>query len=130
MKVTGTGAGSGMVDKMNKGHLDRLLDRGNQTYTVPCAPIGPLLRKSGVVQVDLFSLDVEGAELLVLKTMDWDIPVLIWLIEMGHVDDNEIEDLLLQHGYRRALWNIREECTKLNCPMNMVFENIFWSRMK
>ena len=129
VEITGNGAGSGMKENMHHYHLDKLLEQNNQTYTVPCAPLGTLLHQSGVSQVDFLSLDVEGAELLVLQTMDWDIPVLIWLIEMGHSHDDDIINLMWQHGYRPALWNIREECTKQNCPVNLVFENIFWSRL-
>ena len=32
--------------------------------------------------VDYFSLDVEGSELVVLETMDWSIPVRVWVIEL------------------------------------------------
>ena len=129
VEIIGKGAGSGMKEEMMNDHLERLIVKHNQSYTVPCAPLGTLLHKSGISQVDFFSLDVEGAELLVLKTMDWDIPVLIWLIEMGHGDDDDIQDLMWQHGYRPGLWNIRDECTKRHCPLNMVFENMFWSRI-
>lgn len=38
---------------------------------VPCIPLGTLLSKFSIQHVDLFSLDVEGAELSVLKTIDF-----------------------------------------------------------
>lgn len=38
---------------------------------VPCVPLGKLLRRFGIQHVDLFSLDVEGSELSVLKTIDF-----------------------------------------------------------
>ena len=38
---------------------------------MPCAPLGDWLGLLRVGHVDLFSLDVEGAELLVLETLDW-----------------------------------------------------------
>ena len=40
-------------------------------YIVPCASLGGLLGAAGVAHLDFFSLDVEGAELVVLKTIDW-----------------------------------------------------------
>lgn len=38
---------------------------------VPCVPLGKILARFGVRHVDLFSLDVEGAELSVLRTVDF-----------------------------------------------------------
>lgn len=39
--------------------------------TVPCVSLGDTLANFGVRHVDLFSLDVEGAEVSVLKTIDF-----------------------------------------------------------
>eukprot|EP00171_Calliarthron_tuberculosum_P010888 IDg10888t1 len=39
--------------------------------TVPCVTLSSILSRFGVVHVDLFSLDVEGAEGSVLKTLDF-----------------------------------------------------------
>ena len=54
-----------------------------QPITVQCSPIGHMLKQAGVKKLDLWSLDVEGAELETLRGMDWDaIPVHVLLIEM------------------------------------------------
>ena len=37
---------------------------------VPCVSLGSILRSFGLSRVDFFSLDVEGAELEVLRTLD------------------------------------------------------------
>lgn len=37
---------------------------------VPCVSLGSILRTFGLSQIDFFSLDVEGAELEVLRTLD------------------------------------------------------------
>ena len=47
-----------------------------------CTGLGRYLRLVGVDTLDLFSLDVEGGELEVLKTMDWTIPVGVLMIEV------------------------------------------------
>lgn len=54
-----------------------------------------------VEKIDFFSLDVEGAELSVLNTMNWNIPVMVWLIENheGGKDFHRIRDLMKTHGY-------------------------------
>jgi hypothetical protein len=49
---------------------------------VRCTTLKNILRNVGATRIDLFSLDVEGSELKVLQTMDWDIPVHVWLVEM------------------------------------------------
>ena len=40
--------------------------------TVPCAALGELLDRHGIRHVDIFSLDVEGAEIFVLEGLDLD----------------------------------------------------------
>ena len=47
-----------------------------------CTGLGRYLRLVGVDTLDLFSLDVEGGELEVLKTMDWTIRVGLLMIEV------------------------------------------------
>ena len=122
IEIVGSGAMGGMQTHMTEKHIQRI-DR-NKTYVVPCAPLARILHQAGVEQIDFVSLDVEGAELAVLRTMDWDIPVLVWLIEVGHGDDEEIKELMTQHGYELSTWNIRDECEKRHCPNNIVFENL------
>ena len=38
------------------------------TFLVQCMPIASILAAAGITQVDFFALDVEGAEMAVLKT--------------------------------------------------------------
>lgn len=80
--------------------------RGNgrfkHNFTVPCRPIGEMIRGAGLKHVDFFSLDVEGAELIVLQTFDWSVTVGVWVIEAdGHSrhKDAAVKALLLEHGY-------------------------------
>lgn len=63
-------------------------------------PLADILH--GAEKIDFFSLDVEGAELSVLNTMDWNIPVMVWLIENheGGRDFHRTRGLLKRHGYR------------------------------
>lgn len=41
------------------------------SFEVPCRPLSQMLEENGVDRINFFSLDVEGAELEVLKTLDW-----------------------------------------------------------
>lgn len=71
---------------------------------VPCAPLSMLLRSTGVTAIDLFSLDVEGSEIHVLRTMDWSIPVHVWCIEVQAKDSETIGVLMRSKGYTRRMW--------------------------
>ena len=64
-----------MLDEMSANYLKYFGHRMTHNYTVPCRPISAMLELAGVRSIDLFSLDVEGGELLVLQTFDWSIPV-------------------------------------------------------
>lgn len=85
---------------------------GTKTRTqisIPSFPLGPLLRMHGIKYIDLFSLDVEGSELDVLDTMDWNIPVRVWCIEWSKdtsilKHNRTIHELLTRHGYHRTSW--------------------------
>lgn len=55
-----------------------------------------------VKKVDLFILDVEGSELEVLQTFNFDVQVSHWMIEWNHltkVNKNKIIELLSEKGY-------------------------------
>lgn len=56
---------------------------GDEKYLVKSMPISKILEDLNIEKVDLFTIDVEGGELEVLKTFDWNIPVYIVLIEQS-----------------------------------------------
>ena len=67
------------------GHVGRILLPGEQvmenfeSYNVTCYPLFSLLLAMNVSRVDYFSLDVEGWELEVLKTIPFDkIDIKVW----------------------------------------------------
>jgi len=51
------------------------------TRNVCCTRTGNILRSLGLPYVNFFSIDVEGAESIVIDTMDWTIPVELVLVE-------------------------------------------------
>ena len=71
-----------------------------RTVQVNRKPLTDIL--DGVDKIDFFSLDVEGAELSVLQTMKWEVPVMVWLIENheGNADFDAIRDLMKRRGYK------------------------------
>jgi len=126
VNFTGTNAVGGIPDQMTNKHKKHFFSgKRTQTIQVPCRPIGRMLKESGVRAVDFFILDVEGAELMILETMDWSIPVKVFVVEMGRGDkDKQLIDLLQRKGYKKSLWNIRGFCLEgRDCTNNQVFEH-------
>lgn len=68
---------------------------------VECYPLYSLLLAIGQEKnVDFFSLDIEGAELSVLKTIPWDkVRIELVMIEVNHSSKLEINQLMRQAGY-------------------------------
>jgi len=75
--------------------------------SVPSKPLGQILREAKITTIDYFSLDVEGSELAVLETMDWTIPVRVWMIEnrpqFAGISQH-ITKLFEKHGYEPVSW--------------------------
>ena len=93
---------AGGIEQMSMGYKAAWKSRFRHNFTVPCRPIGEMIREAGLKHIDFFSLDVEGAELLVLQTFDWSVTVGVWVIEAdGHSPhkDTAVKALLLEHGY-------------------------------
>lgn len=98
---------AGVVEAMGKKYLSRFSGRMSAIYQTPCRSLGEMLRPVGeptghFASIDLFSLDVEGSELTVLETMDWSLPVRLFLIEMASVSkqqDDRVRQLLASKGY-------------------------------
>ncbi|KAK2152322.1 hypothetical protein LSH36_333g00023 [Paralvinella palmiformis] len=126
VNFTGSSAVGGVVEEMSERHKKHFFSgRKTKTIQVPCRPIGKMLKDAGVVSVDFFVLDVEGAELMVLETMDWSIPVKVFVVEMGRGEkDKQLIELLRSKGYKKSLWNIRGFCLMgHDCANNQVFEH-------
>ena len=69
-----------------------------------CLPLRTLLHMFGITRVDLFSLDVEGAELEVLKTVDFSavrINVIVVEQDGGNPEKEEaVRQLLLANDFK------------------------------
>ena len=87
----------------------RLLDTGNGSEAMNavqdayCFPFLSLMLALNVTHVDYFSLDVEGMELPILKTIPFDlIHISILTVEYVHGDDNGkgYIDFMKSKGYK------------------------------
>ena len=87
-----------MADKFVRNWHHRNLP--SATVAVPCAPLSSLMDDADLPTADLLSLDVEGAEAIVLRTVD---PARFWvvLVEMDGLSaskDEEVHQLLTASG--------------------------------
>lgn len=103
-RATGTTAG---IPELMDGGVRRRFRIGhgpNSTHSVPCAPLGTALAALGMAHVDLLSLDVQGAELLVLNTLRWrEMSIGVLLSEckrLGCTDpqDTQVSKLVVANG--------------------------------
>ena len=91
----------GQVETFKDGNKRRNADK--PVIKVPCRPLSEYLSMSGLKTVDLFSLDVEGGELEVLRTMNWEVPVGLFMIEWNDDDQDKkrkMQTLLESNGYK------------------------------
>jgi FkbM family methyltransferase len=101
--IKGTQKESHRLQWMNSGTAenDWLADQiGSdlQEVLMPTQALGCLLRRSGISEFGLLSLDVEGHELDVLTSHDWDIPVSYMLVEGSRDNDKEVADYIVSKG--------------------------------
>ena len=86
--------------RINSVHVDFRNDKTyNKTVTVQCYSLSDLLNVIGIRKVDYFSLDVEGAELYILGSIDWNnIDIDVFTIETDQHRD-KIMSFMKEHGY-------------------------------
>jgi FkbM family methyltransferase len=117
---------SGDINSMNPTFKSTWHPGDTNTYKVPCKPISSIIADAGVSHIDFFSLDVEGAELKVLETFDWNVTVTLWVVELdgGNKEKDEaVRALLRSHGYEKTETDIRSFCCAgCDCIMNEAFE--------
>jgi len=65
------GAISSIVDLKRQTHLPFVGNNSDSDLEVNCFPLNSVMAALGVSHVDYLSLDVEGAELQILRTVDW-----------------------------------------------------------
>jgi Methyltransferase FkbM domain len=72
---------------MSQQHRMWARDGAEERYRVTCYPLTDLLKAIGVNHVDFFSLDTQGGELKILKTIDFQA-VRIDILTIEVEDDN------------------------------------------
>ena len=87
-------------------------ERITEVRVIQCFPIYSILLASGRINIDFFSLDIEGAELDVLKTIPWTkVNIKVLLVEYAHIKEGKkaLIDYMTSQGYtslpnKRSWW--------------------------
>ena len=73
---------------------------------LPCTPLSTILSEASVSHIDFFSLDVEGAELIVLQTIDFSVVTIgVILVELDgkmQTKDDAVRELLRANDFTYA----------------------------
>ena len=83
-------------------HLEHWHSERSKSILIHTRRLDELLHENNVSVIHLFSLDVEGSEFEVLKTMDWSIPIGVFIIEMLHENEPKnalCRDILKQNNF-------------------------------
>jgi len=94
------GLSSYMTDSFKQSHHTH-----STTFSVKSIPLSTILKKEDVKYIDFLSIDVEGAELVVLETFDFNLPTYVICIELdGHnkEKDEKCRTLLSNQGFALA----------------------------
>ncbi len=107
MDISGYGKGlSGMVDNYDPRHQDRIEqemknpdNRGYELIQVSTIPLSALLEKHGIFHVDFCTIDTEGSELQVLKSIDFDRFQFDVILVENNYDDESVQNFLTGVGF-------------------------------
>lgn len=108
-KFIGDGGTAGMTSMLPKGHRERWSsfwkEEWQHDYEVPCAPLHEILSEENVKKIDFLSVDVSGAEALVIQTLDYQAAnVRVLVVELGHSHvDEQAREVLTTNGFCLAM---------------------------
>lgn len=100
----GDAAVSGISSKLTEAYKKRWKVDSFSSYNVLTVPMHAFLDATNLDYIDFMSVDVQGSELDLLKSMRWDIPIGYICIELeGHHPsfDNECRNILHDQGFER-----------------------------
>lgn len=80
-------AGDGPLRMTGMAGVAKIVKGDDKDYVeVPCHPLSQMLEENGIHRINFFSLDVEGAELDVLETLDWEkVKIDVLMVEADFV---------------------------------------------
>lgn len=109
LDITGWGKGlSGIIRNYDPRHTKRIeletagnpLTASKEVVRVPAATLAAVLRARGLTRIDYCSLDVEGSELDVLRSVDWSAVTIGVITVEDNYGDSELRSFMDDRGYR------------------------------
>ena len=104
VKFAGDAAVSGISSKLTAEYKKRWNVKDFSEYNVLTVPMNAFLKSTNLEYIDFLSIDVQGSELDLLKSMDWQVPIGYMCIELeGHhpSQDNECREILKNQGFKK-----------------------------
>uniref|UniRef100_A0A7R9VGC5 Methyltransferase FkbM domain-containing protein n=1 Tax=Chlamydomonas euryale TaxID=1486919 RepID=A0A7R9VGC5_9CHLO len=122
---------SGIWEFMSEGFKQQWYPNGLPASTIqlPCVPLSRLLHLARITHYNFFSLDVEGAELQVLKSINWQLVSFeVIVVEASNKEGDsakteQVRELLMHHGYKfdkhvhRNDWFIHSSFIPTKCDL-------------
>ncbi|CAM9515849.1 unnamed protein product, partial [Ectocarpus fasciculatus] len=91
----------GVIEFMSEEKQRAMKNNTNRLFEVPCVPLRDILEALSVRHINIFFLDVEGAEMSVLQTIDYDrVTFDVMCVEGGKLREQQYVDFLEPKGYR------------------------------
>lgn len=96
---------SGLFDKYDPRHLERIENEmvtfgGNKEIIyVDCITINDLLKKYTISHIDLLSIDIEGGEEAIIKSINFDNVTIDVIVVENNFNELGIKEYLLDKGY-------------------------------
>ena len=88
-----SGPGSGIVSTHRQGK--NILKRNNAVVRQKCVSVDTQLKRYGVTEIDYLNLDVEGHELEILKSFNWDkVKIKVISVEISSITAKPIQEFL------------------------------------
>lgn len=117
---------SGLVNNYDPRHLERI-DREINQYggskeeiEVKCFNINELLKESNFNRIDFFTIDTEGNEMSILKTINFDaLDIDILLVENNYQTD-EMNQFMQSKGYKRIKKIGHDEVYRKNTYLTLI----------
>ena len=76
------------------------VDNSKGVEMVNCSPLSDMMKLANVTRIDLWSLDVEGFEITVLKGVDFtQVPISVVLIEDFWISNRQLDLLMTSSGF-------------------------------
>tara|TARA_R110000824_G_scaffold25_1_gene66 strand:- start:761 stop:1384 length:624 start_codon:yes stop_codon:yes gene_type:complete len=109
MDIAGWGKGlSGIINKYDYSHRLRIedeiqhpLNKGREVIRVNTELLPNLLDKHGIKEIDFCTVDTEGGEYDILKTLDFNKYSIKIIVVENNYDDSTVNDLLVANNYEK-----------------------------